>query len=184
MASPSIRDERLIHARTPELRLTAWIVIGALLLPGCAHDRQDATPAPAPSIAALTLSASPSQSSYVKQYAIFSSKTTGRIRLDDIRGNAHQCRATKLFIGLADRSDLSLFVRLTKSHQVLDSVTIDDPTSGHQVYKLHGVIATGKTIRSPYSPLIALEFTKMTVTGCDPSKSSVAPVIVPKLQIP
>jgi len=86
--------------------------------------------------------------------------------LETIQGNAQQCSATKLYIGLADPSDLGLFVRLIKSHQVLDSVTIDDPTSGHQVYKLRGVIATGKTVGEFSYPLITMEFAKMTVTGC------------------
>lgn len=96
----------------------------------------------------------------------------------------HICRATKLLIGLADRSDLSLFVRLIKSHQVLDSVTIDDPTSGHQVYKMRGVIATGKTVEEYASPLISLKFAKMTVTGCGPHKYMVSPIAVPTYRMP
>jgi hypothetical protein len=134
------------------------------LLSGCAEHRQDAAPSSTPSIAQLSVGASPGQGVYVQQFAIFSSKTTGRVRLNGIAGNGHQCSATKLFIGLADRSDLPMFVKLIQTHQVLDSVMIDDPTSGHQVYKMRGVVATGKSI----GPLITLKFTTMNVTGCPP----------------
>jgi hypothetical protein len=145
-----------------------WIIVLALLLSGCTQHRQDVSPASAPSITTVTVGASPGQSAYTHPYAIFSSKTTGRVRLNNMLGNGHPCRATKLFIGLADRSDLPTFVKLIHTHQVLDAVLIDDPTSGHQVYKLRGVVATGKTLPPvSTSPLITLEFAKMNVSGCD-----------------
>jgi hypothetical protein len=67
---------------------------------------------------------------------------------------------------------------------MLDAVTIDDPTSGHQVYKLRGVIATGKSIGGAYSPLITLKFATMTVTGCGPHRYSVSPIVTPTLRMP
>lgn len=57
-----------------------------------------------------------------------------------------------------------MFVKLIQTRQVLDYVTIDDPTSGHQVYKMRGVVATGKST----GPLITLKFITMNVTGCPP----------------
>jgi hypothetical protein len=160
----SIRDEQLTHLLTQLVRTAMYFIVLAPLLSGCTQHRPDVAPASTPSIAESAISASAGQSSYVQPYAIFSSKTTGRVRLNGIAGNGHQCSATKLFIGLADRSDIPMFVRLIQTHRVLDYVTIDDPTSGHQVYNLRGVIATGKST----GPLIALKFTTMNVTGCPP----------------
>jgi hypothetical protein len=153
------------------LRPSEWIIAFALLLSGCVQHRQNVAPASTPSIAKPTIDANTAQSACVQSYAIFSSKKTGRVRLNNIVGNGHQCSATKLFIGLADRSDLPMFVKLIQSHQVLDSAMIDDPTSGHQVYKLRGVVATGKS----EGPLITLVFTTMNVTGCDQARPSSVP---------
>jgi len=129
-----------------------------------------------PSIIVPTPNASFDPGAVAHPDANFSSMATGSIRLNEILSNLHICRATKLYIGLADQSDLPLFVRLITSHRELDSVTIDDPTTGHQVYKLRGVIATGKTLPpASTSPLITLEFTKMDVSGCDRKPPSSVP---------
>jgi len=119
-----------------------------------------------PSSAESSSAAGVGQSTYVQQFAIWTEKATGRIRLISMSGNTQQCRTTKLFVGLADPADLGVFVKLKKTHKVLDSVVIDDPTSGHQIYKLRGVIATGKSTSNFSNPVITLEFNRMTVTGC------------------
>src|SRR4029077_7652729 len=138
----------------------------ALVLPGCAQYRTDTVPVSTPTSAASGSAASVGQSTYVQHDAIWTSKATGPIRLISISGNPQQCRATKLFIGLADSSDLRTFEKLIVSRRMLDAVMIDDPTSGHHVYKLRGVIATGKNTGSFSYPVITLEFAKMAVTGC------------------
>ena len=156
--------------------MAACALAGLVALQSCASQRQDANPSVTRSISVLSVSASPDQGAYVHPYAILTSKTTGRVRLDTIMGNGHQCSATKLFIGLADPSDLPMFVRLIQTHRVVDSVMIDDPTSGHQVYKLRGVIATGKTLPpASTSPLITLEFSMMNVSGCEGARPSSVP---------
>jgi hypothetical protein len=156
--------------------MAACALAGMLALQNCAPQRQGANPSVTPSISVLSVNASTGQSANVHPYAILTSKTTGRVRLDTIMGNGHQCSATKLFIGLADSTDLPMFVRLIQSHRVVDSIMIDDPTSGHQVYKLRGVIATGKTLPPvSTSPLITLEFASMHVSGCDRARPSSVP---------
>lgn len=126
-----------------------------------------------------TTSAPPEGLIYVPP-ATFSSKITGSVLLDGISGNTHPCRATRLYISLVKPSDLGKFVKLMNSHQVLDAAKIDDPTSGHMIYRLRGVRVTGKMMPPTTSaPQITLEFASLTRTGCDTPRSIQTPI--PKL---
>jgi hypothetical protein len=107
---------------------------------------------------------------------IFSSSTTGAVVLAGIYGDTHQCRVRRLYIEVVKSSDVAKFVSLIESHRILDAATIDDPSSGHMVYKLRGVLATGKTM-PPISqyPRITLEFAKIKLSDCGPERSIQAP---------
>ena len=76
------------------------------------------------------------QGGYGNPPATFWSRETGPVMLNMIAGDAHPCFAKKLYIGLANSSDVSKFVKLIRSHRMLDTAKIDDPTSGHMIYTL------------------------------------------------
>lgn len=99
--------------------------------------------------------------------ATLSSDQTGRVLLCEISGNAHQCSVTRLYIGLANSSDVSMFVRMMSEGRRVAHVHIDDPTSGHMVYDLDGVTVTGKRLPPSVSqPTFTLRFAAISVTGC------------------
>jgi len=99
--------------------------------------------------------------------ATFWSLETGPISLDAIGGNAHQCSATKLYVGLAKSSDVPKFVRLISTGRTLAHVHIDDPTSGHMIYDLERVVVTGKSVPPAVpQPTFTLQFGAISVTGC------------------
>ncbi len=99
--------------------------------------------------------------------ATFWSVETGRVLLDVIAGDAQQCSATKLYIGLVNASDIPKLARLMSDGKRIAHVHIDDPTSGHVVYDLDGVLVTGKRIPpSAAQPTFTLRFAAISVTGC------------------
>jgi hypothetical protein len=154
-----------------------WSAVGLLIcwlgiLPACVHTTTSSRSAsPTPFVVPITAEAPPAASFAAP---IFSSTTTGSVILAGIYGDTHQCRVRKLYIEVVNPSDLAKFTRLITSHSVLDAATIDDPSGGHTVYKLRGVLATGKTMPAQY-PRITLEFARIEITGCGPERSIPAP---------
>lgn len=98
--------------------------------------------------------------------ATLSSTETGRIPVDFIAGDAQQCQATRLYVGLVDKADAPKLTRLMSAKRAMKHVHIDDPTSGHMIYDLDGVVVTGKHMTGESTPTFTLRFASISVTGC------------------
>jgi hypothetical protein len=114
--------------------------------------------------------------------ATFWSQATGQVLLNEIGGDTMDpCRAEKLYISLVKSSDLGKFVKLIKEHRILPIAKIDDPTSGHTIYTLHGVLATGKRTSALSGPIVTLKVASLTLNDCGPRKTLQAPYTKPPL---
>jgi hypothetical protein len=64
---------------------------------------------------------------------------------------------------------------------MLPIAKIDDPTSGHMIYTLRGVLVTGKRTSGYSGPIVTLKVARLTLNDCGPHKTVQAPYTKPPL---
>jgi hypothetical protein len=152
-------------------RFLPWIVgLVVLATVGCLGQTHKTQPIASISTPANTMA--PTQGAMsLPPPAIFSSMITGPVVLSSLDGDTiNPCNARKLIIGVDKPSDSAKFIQLIKSHQIVPTAIIDDPLGGHRIYKLRGILITGKSTTTYLFPTFTLKFSNLTLNDCDHDK--------------